>query len=132
MAGNGLMEGEGFHFPLGARVKIVSVHKIVAWTACRRRAGLIVSGGLRRRFEIGNGRDAVWIAGELAEFLDELRIDGLRDNFVSVDEVFGLVEIKPRIGSKKVGEIVEAAFEAGRSDELLPASKAASTISPTF
>src|SRR5258705_185608 len=107
------MKRKGFHLPFWPRTKIVSIDKIISGAARGRRARLIVRGGLRRRLEIRNGDDAVLISRQFAEFVYQLRIDGFRDYFVSIDQILSPVEIEARIVAQKFRELMEAALKSG-------------------
>ena len=82
-------------------------------------AGLIVSGGLRRRCVRGNRRDAIRESWESAKKFWQLGIYSLGDVAIGADQG-GRIRIEElRIGAQHVGERGEITGESRRCDDAI-------------
>lgn len=117
VAGDGLVQGEGDHFPFGAGVEGIGVGIEVAGATGLKRATIIIGGGLGF-FGIGrDGNDTVGQARQATEDADEFGVDPFADVTVACEQGLRGVIVELRVGAEEFAEGGEAALEASRDDD---------------
>src|ERR1043165_2891521 len=132
MAGHGLVQAESHHLPLRTRLRLVEVDVVEAGARAVRRAGLVVGGRRVRRDRVGDGRDAVWLARQSLEDLDEVRVDAFGRGAVGFEQVFGGLVVELLVRAQLLEELFERAAEADLLHDLLHLGAYARDLAQTF
>ena len=115
----GLVQRQRQHLPFRPRLRLVQVHEEVGRPRAVWRAGVGIRGGHVGRDGVRNRRDAVREPRRRADHLHQLRIDALGHRSVTVQQVFGRLEVEPRVGPEVREELRQRAREAGLRFDLL-------------
>src|SRR5437588_6015134 len=105
-SGHGVMQRQRHHLPLGPGLWFVKIDKEGTGARAIRRSFTVIRGGRVRGYRCGNLFHSVWLPGKGAEHLDQVGINGLRNDFVSVKQLLRGFVKELRIASQELKEFL--------------------------